>query len=193
MNHDEDEDVNDTARRAGIDAVRRRHDEARKFGGPISGKNGGSPELGNGIPDRFERAIGGPKDPIVIKLDGARGKPIEPLELLKANSFEGLSVPERAWLVEGRIPAGNVSLLGGDGAVGKTLLALMLSVAVARGTRWLDASFLPLKKTGTNFIDDLRRLSHTMAFDLPTCRTCISIAARVKMGPWAELHGPEPS
>ena len=142
MNHDEDEDVNDTARRAGIDAVRRRHDEARRFAGPISGKNGGSPELGNGIPDRFERAIGGPKDPIVIKLDGARGKPIEPLELLKANSFEGLSVPEREWLVEGRIPAGNVSLLGGDGAVGKTLLALMLSVAVARGTRWLDAAVL---------------------------------------------------
>jgi RecA-family ATPase len=122
------DDINDTARREGIDAVRRRSDAAERFGGPTSGK------------DRVER-----KDPIVVQLNGAHGKPIEPLVLVQANSFEGQPIPEREWLVGGRIPVANVSLLGGDGAVGKTLLALMLSVAVVRKIDWLGA---PVVKQG---------------------------------------------
>ena len=39
-------------------------------------------------------------------------------------------VPTREWTVENRIPARTVTLLSGDGGVGKTILGLHLSVAI---------------------------------------------------------------
>jgi RecA-family ATPase len=122
------DDINDTACREGIDAVRRRHDAAERFNGPTSGKDGVEP-----------------KKPVIVQLNDARSKPIEPLVSTRASSFEGRPAPEREWLVAGRIPAANVSLLSGDGAVGKTLVALMLCVATLRKPEWLGASVL---KTG---------------------------------------------
>jgi RecA-family ATPase len=46
-------------------------------------------------------------------------------------------VPEREWLVEGAIPHENVTLLSGDGGLGKTILALMLGTALATKSNWL--------------------------------------------------------
>lgn len=43
------------------------------------------------------------------------------------------SVPTRDWFVEGLIPARTVTLLYGDGGVGKSLLALQLGVAMSLG------------------------------------------------------------
>ena len=51
-----------------------------------------------------------------------------------AASWEGLPVPDREWLVPDMIPARNVTLLYGDGAIGKSLLALQLAAAVKAGT-----------------------------------------------------------
>src|SRR5260370_18998949 len=45
------------------------------------------------------------------------------------------------WLVTNRIPAGKVSLLSGDGATGKTTIALQLAVAVAVASPdWLGSA-----------------------------------------------------
>jgi RecA-family ATPase len=54
-----------------------------------------------------------------------------------AYDLEGKSVPERRWLVEGAIPHENVTLLSGDGGLGKTILALMLGVSLSARTSWL--------------------------------------------------------
>lgn len=58
----------------------------------------------------------------------------------RASDLEGERVPEREWLVEGLIPMHKVTLLGGDGGTGKSLLALQLSAAVATGGQWIGRS-----------------------------------------------------
>jgi RecA-family ATPase len=66
-------------------------------------------------------------------------KPIEPFPFVPASSFDGQKAPQRRWLVNNRIPMRNVTLISGDGAVGKTTIALQLAVAVATDTLdWLQ-------------------------------------------------------
>jgi len=54
-----------------------------------------------------------------------------------ASDLGGLPVPARNWLVEGLVPSGTVTLLGGDGGTGKSLLSLQLACAVALGRQWV--------------------------------------------------------
>jgi RecA-family ATPase len=54
-----------------------------------------------------------------------------------ATRFDGLPVPPRRWLVRDWVPMGTVTLLSGDGGVGKSLLALQLATATAAGRAWL--------------------------------------------------------
>ena len=59
------------------------------------------------------------------------------LRTFTAASLFGKPVPEQAWLVRDVIPAHNVTLLGGDGGTGKSLLSLQLAEAVASDGAWL--------------------------------------------------------
>jgi RecA-family ATPase len=54
-----------------------------------------------------------------------------------AFDLEGKEVPERQWLVDGVIPHENVTLLSGDGGLGKTILALMLGTSLSTKRDWL--------------------------------------------------------
>jgi RecA-family ATPase len=66
-------------------------------------------------------------------------EPVRPLETFSAAEFEGVEPPPRRWLVKDRIPIGAVTLLAGDGAAGKTTIALQLCVAVAgKLSGWLN-------------------------------------------------------
>jgi hypothetical protein len=49
---------------------------------------------------------------------------LAPLAITIAAELAGKPVPERAWLVENWIPSRQVTLLSGDGGVGKSLLAM---------------------------------------------------------------------
>lgn len=60
----------------------------------------------------------------------------EPL-FAPASVFEGLPVPSRKWLIEDLIPDRTVTMLGGDGGTGKSLLALQLAIACAAARRWI--------------------------------------------------------
>jgi RecA-family ATPase len=72
-----------------------------------------------------------------------RGNPIRaprsdtPLRTFCAADLEGKPVPARQWLVEGVIPYRNVTLLSGDGGIGKTLLLLNLFAHIAARLDWL--------------------------------------------------------
>ena len=55
-----------------------------------------------------------------------------------AAELEGRPVPARQWLVHGLVPMKTVTLFGGDGGTGKSLLALQLAVSAATGRAWLN-------------------------------------------------------
>jgi RecA-family ATPase len=65
----------------------------------------------------------------------------EPLVLnfINASSWAGQTAAKRRWLAATRIPRSTVTMLSGDGAAGKTTIALQLGVATVRGTDWLGA------------------------------------------------------
>lgn len=54
-----------------------------------------------------------------------------------ASDFAGRPVPPREWLVVDLVPQNAVTLLGGDGGTGKSLLALQLAAGVATGADWI--------------------------------------------------------
>lgn len=56
-----------------------------------------------------------------------------------AATLKGKPIPPRQWLVDGLIPSRTVTLLGGDGGTGKSLLALQLAVASVTGGPWINS------------------------------------------------------
>ncbi|MET4091269.1 AAA family ATPase [Bradyrhizobium sp. S3.5.5] len=65
--------------------------------------------------------------------DLAKNRPVIRPRRIAAASLDGKPVPDREWLVPGLIPAGNVTLLYGDGGTGKSLVALQLAASKAVG------------------------------------------------------------
>jgi RecA-family ATPase len=61
------------------------------------------------------------------------------LPFLNLAAWQDQSVPERQWIVKDRIPTRNVTLLSGDGSIGKSILSLQLAAATVLGRDWLGA------------------------------------------------------
>src|SRR5437762_7973424 len=59
------------------------------------------------------------------------------LRIINPVQWRDEPVPERQWIVRDMIPANTVTLLSGDGAVGKSTLALQLGTARALGRDWI--------------------------------------------------------
>lgn len=81
-------------------------------------------------------------------------------QFFPASDFFGKDVPERSWVSEGLIPGSTVTLLGGDGGTGKSLLSLQLAVAMATGRKWLGrtvASGPVLYMSAEDDTDELHR------------------------------------
>src|SRR6478735_8317549 len=55
------------------------------------------------------------------------------LEVIDIADWEGKSVEARQWWLEGMIPARNITLLSGDGGLGKSLVALQFGIASTIG------------------------------------------------------------
>jgi RecA-family ATPase len=60
-----------------------------------------------------------------------------PLPFINIAAWHNQPVPEREWTVKDRIPAHNVTLLSGEGSIGKSILSLQLATAVVLGRDWL--------------------------------------------------------
>ena len=90
------------------------------------------------ILERLGRAEPLPPEP-EPKPNGAAND-IAPLEFFDVGAWQGQPVPPQEWAVYKRIPHEQVTLLGGDGATGKTTIGLQLDIATILGRDWLGAA-----------------------------------------------------
>jgi RecA-family ATPase len=61
----------------------------------------------------------------------------EPLPFINPANWHGIDVPKREWFLPDLIPSRQVTILNGDGGVGKSLLALQIAAASAMGCETL--------------------------------------------------------
>jgi RecA-family ATPase len=80
------------------------------------------------------------------------------LVLINPAEWNGKEVPVRDFLVPGLVPAGTVTILAGDGAAGKSTLALQLGVARAIGRTWLGCEVRPGRTLYLSAEDDADEL-----------------------------------
>jgi len=93
------------------------------------------------------------------------GRPIDlqALPTIDPLRWDGEPVPERRWIVEGLVPEGQVTMLGGDGGLGKSLIAIQLLAACALGKSWLGYPVRPCKAIGIFCEDDRDELHRRFA------------------------------
>lgn len=72
-------------------------------------------------------------------------------------------VPEREWLVDGLIPAKTVTLLSGDGEMGKSTLAVQLAASVVLGKDWLGRATRQGMVAYVSCEDDIEELQRRLA------------------------------
>lgn len=89
--------------------------------------------------------------------------------MLDAAVFDGIDVPEREWHVENYIPKDTVTILSGDGAVGKSTLAAQLLASTVLNCEWLG---LPVESgpvlyvAAEDSLDELHRRFATILEDM---------------------------
>lgn len=101
----------------------------------------------NSAGDAFDEVVGLSDDEARAERERekqrANGKPGDkappPLQFVDIAAWQDQPVPPQEWLAFRRIPHENVTLLGGDGATGKTTIGLQLCAAVATGKDWLGS------------------------------------------------------
>ena len=84
------------------------------------------------------------------------------LGLVDPLQWQDQPVPARQWLVDGLIPCRNVTMLGGDGGMGKSLAAMQLLTAAAVGRNWLGVPTEHVKCVGVFCEDDADELHRRM-------------------------------
>ena len=83
---------------------------------------------------------------------------LEPGFIVDPSQLEGHIIPSREWLIEGLIPHGAVSLLSGDGGLGKSLLMQQLMTCASTGQDWLELKIRKCKAFGLFCEDDNNEL-----------------------------------
>ena len=86
--------------------------------------------------------------------EGARGVREPQIKVLDPTTLQDQPVPERRWLVADMLPMRNVTMLSGDGGIGKSIVALQLMAACALGRQWLGKQTRPCKAFGLFCEDD---------------------------------------
>lgn len=88
---------------------------------------------------------------------------IAPLQAIDPLTWQGQPVPPREWMVADIIPRGNVTMLSGDGGLGKSLLTMQLLTCAATGQLWLGRGTASCKALGIFCEDDANELRRRQA------------------------------
>jgi RecA-family ATPase len=83
------------------------------------------------------------------------GSTLRGLPMLSPVTWAGKDVPERKWIVDRLIPSGSVTMLNGDGGLGKSLLVLQLMTCCAAGKKWLGHDTAEVKSMGIFCEDEM--------------------------------------
>jgi RecA-family ATPase len=90
--------------------------------------------------------------------------PLQPLSpWITADTLAARNPQPRAWHVEGLIPARTVTLLGGDGGTGKSLIALQLAASTAAARPWLGLPVTAGRAVYVSAEDDREELHRRLA------------------------------
>jgi RecA-family ATPase len=93
----------------------------------------------------------------------ARPTDLAPIKILDPIQWQDQPAPERRWLVADLIPLHNVTMLSGDGGLGKSIIALQLMAACALGKLWLGRQTMACKAFGLFCEDDEGELRRRLA------------------------------
>ncbi|WP_187182219.1 AAA family ATPase [Rhizobium sp. WL3] len=88
---------------------------------------------------------------------------VAPLKVRSAATLQAKPIPPREWVVEDWIPAKTVTILNGDGAAGKSLLALQLAICAASGGYWCGREVQPGRSIFISAEDDEDELHRRLA------------------------------
>ena len=80
-----------------------------------------------------------------------------------ASDLDGQPIPPRVWHVQDLVPSGTVTLFGGDGGTGKSLLALQLASSTALGSTWLGLAVRSGEAVYLSAEDDKAELHRRLA------------------------------
>ncbi|MEJ0096217.1 MAG: AAA family ATPase [Methylocella sp.] len=120
--------------------------------------------------------------------DSSRDLPQTPKEhwLLNPADWEGQLIPQREWIVPSLVPAYTVTLLTGDGATGKSLLALQLCAGMSLAREWIGTMPEPGRTLYFSAEDDAdemhRRLEAIRVFHNATYLDLADIRIRDNVG-----------
>lgn len=85
------------------------------------------------------------------------------LATMSPRQWAGQPVPERDWVVEGLIPSGSVTMVSGDGGLGKSLLSLQLMTCCATGKEFFGRPTANVKSLGVFCEDEKDELHYRMS------------------------------
>jgi RecA-family ATPase len=93
----------------------------------------------------------------------------EPLVFINPAEWHGKAIPTRQWYCEGLVPLRQVTILSGDGGVGKSLLALQIAAAGAMGLDTLETKPLPGKTLYIGAEDEAEEFHRRLAEIAKAC------------------------
>lgn len=88
---------------------------------------------------------------------------IEKFEPFSASTWKQAVPPSREWMVEGAVPKGSVTILAGDGGLGKSLLCQQLMTAAALGQPWLGMRTQRVRSLAIFCEDEIEELHRRQA------------------------------
>ncbi|WP_299436770.1 AAA family ATPase [uncultured Rhodospira sp.] len=86
-----------------------------------------------------------------------------PMRTIDPTAWAGKPIPERRWMVADLVPHGSVTMLSGDGGLGKSLLTLQLAVASATGRHFLGQATEHCRVFGLYCEDDADEIHRRLA------------------------------